>query len=84
MGQGWQSASRQLYIFVWNWNAGLHLWTDFFSHKGISSVFGRLEFISGRLSYILPRGHWYDITVLNVHAPTQDESSDKRVRFYEN
>jgi hypothetical protein len=26
------------------------------------------------MSYITPRGHWCDVIVLNVHAPTKDKS----------
>jgi hypothetical protein len=28
------------------------------------------------MSYIILRGHWCDIIVLNVHAPTQDKIDD--------
>jgi hypothetical protein len=35
----------------------------------------RLEFVSDRVShwYILLRGRWSNIIVLNVHAPTDEE-----------
>jgi hypothetical protein len=29
------------------------------------------------------RGHWCDIIVLNVHAPSEDKSDDSKDRFYE-
>jgi exonuclease III len=35
------------------------------------------------MSYVTLRGGWYDIIVLNVHAPTDDESDDMKVTFYE-
>jgi hypothetical protein len=35
------------------------------------------------MSYITPRGRWCDIIVLNVHAPTEDETEDMKARFYE-
>jgi hypothetical protein len=35
------------------------------------------------MSYIILRGHWYNIIVLNVHAPTEDEIDDMKDRFYE-
>jgi len=28
------------------------------------------------MSYMILRGHWCDISVLNVHAPTEDKSDD--------
>jgi hypothetical protein len=35
------------------------------------------------MSYITQRGRWYDIIVLNVHAPTDDKIYDIKDRFYE-
>jgi hypothetical protein len=34
------------------------------------------------MSYIISRGRWCDIIVLNVHAPTEDKSDDVKDRFY--
>jgi hypothetical protein len=35
------------------------------------------------MSYITPRGHWCDIIVLNIHAPTEDKIDDLKDSFYE-
>jgi hypothetical protein len=35
------------------------------------------------MSYIILRGRWYNIIVLNVHAPTVDKIDDIKDRFYE-
>jgi hypothetical protein len=35
------------------------------------------------MSYIILRGHWCDIIILNVHAPTEDKTDDMKDRFYE-
>jgi hypothetical protein len=35
------------------------------------------------MSYITLRGRWYDITVLNVHPPTEDKIDDVKDRFSE-
>jgi hypothetical protein len=35
------------------------------------------------MSYILLRGCWCNIIVLNVHAPTEDKIEDIQDRFYE-
>jgi len=54
-------------------------------YKGIISVGMRIKFISDSMSYIKLnlRGHVCDIIVLNVHAPTKDESDDAKDTFYE-
>jgi hypothetical protein len=35
------------------------------------------------MSYIIPRGGWCHIIVLNVHAPTEDKINDVKDSFYE-
>jgi exonuclease III len=35
------------------------------------------------MSYILLRGQWCYIIVLNVHAPTEDKTDDVKDNFYE-
>jgi hypothetical protein len=35
-----------------------------------------VEFISDRMSYIILRGRWCNITVLNVHVPCEDKGDD--------
>jgi hypothetical protein len=35
------------------------------------------------MSYIILRGRWCNIIVLNVHAPTEDKIDDVKDRFYE-
>jgi hypothetical protein len=35
------------------------------------------------MSYIIVRGRWYDIIVLNVHVPTEGKIDDKMDRFNE-
>jgi hypothetical protein len=54
-----------------------------FAHKIIISEVKRVEFISDRMSYIILRGCWCDIIVLNVHVPTEDKTDDMKARFYE-
>jgi hypothetical protein len=41
-------------------------------HKGIISAVKRVEFISDKMPYIMLRGGWCHVIVLNVHAPTED------------
>jgi hypothetical protein len=56
----------------------------FFLHKGIISAVKRPELICDKISYLTLRGHWCDIIVLNVHAPTEAKSADAKVSFYYN
>ena len=41
-----------------------------------------MEFVSDRLSYIVLRGCWCNIIVLNVHAPSEEKSDDSKDSFY--
>jgi hypothetical protein len=59
------------------------LGTVFFVHKRIISAVTRVEFVSNRMSYIILRGRWCHIIVLNVHAPIGDKTDDVKDSFYE-
>jgi hypothetical protein len=47
------------------------------------SAVKRVEFVSDRTSYMILRGRWCNIIVLNVHAPTEDRIDYIKDRFYE-
>jgi endonuclease/exonuclease/phosphatase family metal-dependent hydrolase len=49
----------------------------------IISAVKRVEFVSDRMAYIILRGRWCHINVLNVHAPTEDKTDDVKDSFYE-
>jgi hypothetical protein len=51
-------------------------------HKTIISAVKRVEFVSDRMSYIILRGRWCHIIVLNIHAPTEDKTDDVKDSFY--
>jgi hypothetical protein len=51
--------------------------------KRIISAVRRVEFVSDRMSYIILRGRWCNIIVVNVHASCEDTSSDKKDSLYE-
>jgi exonuclease III len=58
-------------------------WVQFFLYKSIISAVKRVEFVSDRMSYIILRGRWCHIVVLNVHAPTENKIDDVKHSFYE-
>jgi len=49
----------------------------------IASEVKRVEFVNDRLSYIVVRGRWCNIIVLNVHAPSEEKSDEAKDSFYE-
>jgi len=59
------------------------LGTEFFVHQRIASAVKRLEFVSDMVSYIVLRGCWCNIIVLNVHAPSEEKSDEAKDSFYE-
>ena len=42
----------------------------------------RIEFVSDRLSYIVLKGRWLHIIVVNVHARSEEKSEKLEERFY--
>jgi hypothetical protein len=42
-----------------------------------------VEFINDRISYIILRGRWFHIIVLNVHTPAEGKTDEVKGSFYE-
>jgi len=52
-------------------------------YRRIVSAVKRVEFVSDRLSYIVLRGRWHNIIVVNVHAIREEKSYESKDSFYE-
>ena len=58
------------------------LGTGFFVHRRMASAVKRVEFVSDRMLYIVLRGRWNNIIVLNAHAPSEEKSHESKGSFY--
>jgi hypothetical protein len=50
-------------------------------HKRAITAVKRIVFVSDIMSYIILRGHWCHIIVLNIHVPTEDKIDDVKDSF---
>ena len=50
--------------------------TVFFVHHRIVSAVKGEEFVSDRVLYVVLRGRWCNIIILNVHAQSGEKSND--------
>ena len=58
--------------------------TGIFVHHRKVLAFKRVEFVSDRLLYIVRTGRYFNIVILNLHAPSKEKSYNSKDRFCEN
>jgi hypothetical protein len=81
--RGSLKGQRIICFFYGKGNEDHQLGTGLFIHKRIISAVRRVGFVSDRISYIMLRGCWCIIVVLNVHALCEDKSNDVKDSFFE-
>ena len=69
-------------LFLWKRKRKPSVANRIFVHHRLISTVKRVDFVSDRMSYIVLRGQWCNIIVLNVHASTQEKSDDSKNIFY--
>ena len=65
------------YTKIINWEQ------DILHHRKVSGV-TKVKFVGHRVSYIVLRGRWCNIIVLNVHAPSEEKYDDSKDNFMRN
>jgi exonuclease III len=71
-------------FFYGQGNGDHQLGTGYFVYKRIISALRRMEFVSDSVLYIILRGRWCNIIVLNVHASCEDKSDDVKAASMRN
>jgi hypothetical protein len=70
------------YTFLYSeGNENQELYIGFFVHKIIISAVKAVEFVTDRMWYMILRGRWFDMIVLNVHSSTYDKTGEMKDSF---
>jgi len=84
VGQG-GTVRQEIMIFSSGKEMEIVSWEQgFFVHCRIVSAVKRVEFVSDRLSYIVLRGCWRNIIVVNVHHQVRKKVMRQKIVFIRN
>jgi exonuclease III len=70
------------YIFYGKENENQQLGAGLFVHHKTVSAVKRVDFVRDRMSYVVLRGRWCNIIILNVRVPTEEKSDDLKDGLY--
>ncbi|KAL4103878.1 hypothetical protein QTP88_019213 [Uroleucon formosanum] len=70
-------------IFYGSCTEQRQLGTGFSVHKDLVPAVEEFKDINSRMSVLTIEAQWFDISFVNVHAPTEDKSQDEKEAFYE-
>jgi exonuclease III len=70
-------------FFYGKGNEDHQLGAGVFVYKKTTLAGRRVEFVSDRMPYIILRGRWCNINVLNMYAPCEDKIDNVKDSFYE-
>jgi hypothetical protein len=75
--------ARDYILFYGKGKENNQLGTVFFVHHRIVRAVKTVGLVSDRMSYIVLRGRWCNIIVLNAHATSEEKRDDSKDNFYE-
>uniref|UniRef100_A0A8D8Q0R7 Craniofacial development protein 2 n=1 Tax=Cacopsylla melanoneura TaxID=428564 RepID=A0A8D8Q0R7_9HEMI len=71
------------YKFIYGGTDKHELGTGFLIKTNFENEIKDVKFITNRISYIILKGKYKSICLLNAHAPTEDKDQDTKAEFYE-
>jgi len=77
LGGDERCTEQGIFFFSMEGEAEIVSWEqDFFVHHRKVQTVRKEVFVSDRMSYIILRGHWCNVIVLNMHSLSEEKSDD--------
>jgi hypothetical protein len=84
VGKWGHTKSRGLKLFIRRSKGKTSIGNRIFVHHRILSAVKRVRFVSDRMRYIVLRGRWCNIILINVNATSEEKSEDSKESFVRN